>query len=300
MDDRFQFWKNSASWPDDAYGFVFLARALQRIGTALFNDEWTGAEVVTAAPIEAWHDIMLRIPQSRISQARQQYHRDLGALIASTDPSKLAWISEKYRVLTPLRTVPSLGRLSFDHLDDGVRTRRVLSEESRIYGESLLAEENQKRTEAKVRWTRVVGLVKDALRDGKLEYVTLPTHGGAFSAPQPKEWWNVPSIENRLTMCQMNPTSPYGSGFAGNVYEYIFVREADLEKLLPQPPRPTTSDEVKAIEDRAASVYDRLQAENGGRKPGTRAHEKACKAEGINSTPARRVWRLKNEGKYGK
>lgn len=298
MDDRFRFWKNPASWPDDAYGFVFLARALQRIGTALFSDEWTGAEVVTAAPIEAWHDIVLNLPQSRISQARQQYHRDLGALIASTDPSKLAWISEQYRVLTPLRTVPSLGRLSFDHLDDGVRTRRVLSEESRIYGEGLIPEENRKRNEAKERWARVLCLVKDALRDGKLGYVTLPTHGGAFSTQRPKEWWNVPSIENRLTMCQMNPAAPYGFGFGGNGYEYIFVIEADFERLLPQPARPTTSDEVKAIEDKAACIYDRMQAENGGRKPTTRAHEKACKAEGIKSTPARKVWTLKKDGNY--
>lgn len=297
MDDRFQFWRSPASWPDDAYGFIFLARALQRAGTALFNDEWTGAEVVTAAPIESWHDIVVRTPQSRISQARQQYHRDLGALIASTDPSKLVWISEKYRVLTPLRTVPSLGRLSFDHVDDGVRTRRVLSEDSRKYGESLLADENQKRTEAKARWARVVGFVKDALRDGKLECVTLPTHGGAFSAPQPKEWWNVPSIENRLTMCQMNPVSPYGSGFAGNSYEYIFVNDADLERLLPQPPKPKTSADVKAIEDRAAAIYDRIKAERGGNLP-YRVHEDACALEGIKSSPARKVWKLKNKGEY--
>ncbi|UYZ07524.1 hypothetical protein CFBP5507_00450 [Agrobacterium salinitolerans] len=172
MDDRSRFWKNPASWPDDAYGFVFLARAIQRIGTALFNDEWTGAEVVTGAPIEAWRDIALSIPPSRLSQARQQYHRDLGALIASNDPSKLSWKVETYRVeppLQPLRTVRDAtrsGPWSTVPSDDGVRTRQVLSDEAVKYGEGLILEENRKRNEAKERWARVLCLVKDAIRDG--------------------------------------------------------------------------------------------------------------------------------------
>lgn len=218
---------------------------------------------MTAAPIEAWQDIVLRIAPSRISQARQQYHRDLTALIASTDPSRLTWITEKYRALTPLRTVPSLGRLSFSHNDDGARTRQVLSDESRLYGESLIPEENQKRIEARDRWTHVVALAKDAMREGRLEFVTLPTHGGVFSTSRPKEWWNVPSIENRLTMCRINPAAPYGSGFAGNGYEHIFVNEADLERLLPQPPKPKTSEGVKAIEDRAIEIYEHIKARDG-------------------------------------
>lgn len=269
MDDRSRFWKNPASWPDDAYGFIFLARAIQRIGTALFNDEWTGAEVVTGAPIEAWRDIVLSISPSRISQTRQQYHRDLGALIASNDPSKLSWKVETYRVeppLQPLRTVRDAtrsGLWSTVPSGDGVRTRQVLSDEAVKYGEGLIPDENRKRNEAKERWARVLCLVKDALRDGKLGYVTLPTHGGPFSAPRPKEWWNVPSIENRLTMCQMNPTSPYGSGFAGNSYEYIFVKDADLERLLPQPPKPKTSQDVKAIEERALELYNQIKVRDG-------------------------------------
>lgn len=297
MDDQFQFWKNTVSWPDDAYGFVFLARAIQRIGKATFAGEWTDAEPFAAPLIET--------PQSMIQRgvpalaALEAYRKQLSALIASSDPSKLSWKVETYRVrppLQPLRTARDNPRSAVPS-DDGVRTRQVLSDEAVKYGEGLIPEENRKRNEAKARWARVLCLVKDALRDGKLGYVTLPTHGGAFSAPQPKEWWNVPNIGNRIAMCQMNPNAPYSSGFAGNGYEHIFVKGADLERLLPEPPKPKTSADVKAIEDRAAAIYDRIKAERGGNIPG-RIHEAACASEDIKSTTARKVWRLKNKGEY--
>ncbi|WP_425647941.1 hypothetical protein [Agrobacterium leguminum] len=267
MDDRFQFWKNPASWPDDAYGFVFLARAIQRIGKATFAGEWTDTEPFTAPPIETLQSMIERgVPALAALEA---YRKELSALIASNDPSKLLWKVETYRVrpsLQPLRTARDAtrsGPRSSVPSDDGFRTRQVLSDEAVKYGEGLIPEENRKRNEAKERWARVLGLVKDALRDGKLGYVTLPTHGGAFSASQPKEWWNVPGIENRITMCRMNPAAPYGFGFAGNGYEYIFVGEADLERLLPQPPKPKNSDEVKALEDRAIEIYKQIKARDG-------------------------------------
>lgn len=294
MDERFQFWKNSASWPDDAYGFVFLARAIERIGKATYVDEWTGSEPFTVPPIETPQDLIARgLAGAAYQRAKEDYLRELSTLIASTDPSKLTWKVETFDVVLPLRTA----RSSPISPDDRIGTRQVLSDDAVLYGKSLIPEENRKRNESKERWARVLGLIKDALRDGKLGYVTLPTHGGAFSAPQPKEWWNVPNIGNRIAMCQMNPNAPYSSGFAGNGYEHIFVKGADLERLLPEPPKPKTSADVKAIEDRAAAIYDRIKAERGGNIPG-RIHEAACALEDIKSTTARKVWRLKNKGEY--
>ncbi len=295
MDDQFQFWKNSASWPDDAYGFVFLARAIERIGNATYVNEWTGSEPFTAPPIDTPQDLIARgLAGAAYQRAKEDYLRQLSTLIASTDPSKLTWKVETFDVMLPLRTA----RSSPISPDERIGTRQVLSDEAVLYGKSLIPEENRKRNESKARWARVLGLVKDALRDGKLGYVTLPTHGGAFSAPQPKEWWNVPSIANRITMCQMNPDTPYGSGFAGNGYEYIFVREDNLDSLLPLPPKPKTGDDVKAIEDKAAAIYDRLKAENDGRGPSSRLFEYTCKKEGILTSHSRPVWSRKSKGQY--
>ncbi|UXS31366.1 hypothetical protein FY152_04360 [Agrobacterium tumefaciens] len=294
MNERYQFWSKPNLWPDDAYGFVFLARAIRRIGKATYADEWAGNELFTAPPIETPQDLIARgLAGGAYQRAYEDYLRELSALIASTDPSKLSWKVETFELLLPLQTA----RSSPISPDDRVGTRRVLSDEAVLYGRSLIPEENRKRIKAKDRWARVVGLVKDALRDGKLGYVTLPTHGGAFSSLRPKEWWNVPDIENRLTMCRMNPAAPYGSGFAGNGYEHIFVKEADLEALLPPPPKPTNSDAVKAIEDKASAIYDQIKAERNGHIT-RNLHQKACALEGISSGVSRRVYELKNAGKY--
>ncbi len=297
MDDRFQFWRSQATWPDDAYGFVFLARAIQRIGKATFAGEWTDTEPFTTPLIET--------PQSMIQRgvpalaALEAYRKELSALIATNDPSKLSWKVETYRVrppLQPLRTARDNPRPTAQS-DDGVRTRQVLSDEAVKYGEGLIPEENQRRNEAKARWARVLGLVKDALRDGKIGYVTLPTHGGAFSAPQPKEWWNVPSIENRIAMCRINPVAPYSSGFSGNGYEHIFVDGADLSRLLPAPPKPKTRADVKDIYARAGRLYDKLEREG---RPMTRdSFQDECLAEEeITSTYSREVYALKLNGEF--
>lgn len=298
MDERFQFWKNPASWPDDAYGLVFLARAIQRIGKATFAGEWTDTEPFTPPPIETLQSMIAKGMPAAAALAA--YRKELSVLIASNDPSKLLWKVETYRVrpsLQPLRTARDNPR-STAPSDDGVRTRQVLSDEAVKYGEGLIAEENRKRNEAKARWARVLGLVKDALRDGKLGYVTLPTHGGAFSSPRPKEWWNVANIENRLTICRMNPAAPYGSGFAGNGYEHIFVDGADLERLLPQPQKPKTSADVKDIYARAGRLYDRLEREGNGHV-GRENFDKACWVnEKIRTTHSRPVYTLKLDGEF--
>lgn len=294
MNERFQFWTNPGSWPDDAYGYVFLARALLRVGRAMYPHEWTDSEPFAPPPIETKQDIIARSRSgAEYGRGVENFLREISKLIASNDVSKLSWEVESYRVLTPLRTARSLPGTA----DNGLRTRQVLSAEAVRYGESLVPEENQRRAKAKERWERVVSIVKGALRDGNLECVTLPTHGGAFSSIRPKEWWNVPGIESRLTMCRLNPEDPFSAGFAGRGYAHIFVSGNSLSQILPPPPKPKTAKEIKGKEDAAALIYDRLHTEING-NVSRDAHEEACKAEGISSTISRLVWERKKVGAF--
>jgi hypothetical protein len=52
-DDRQRFWLHQAKWPKDALGMVFLGRALERVGAALFPREWTGNEPAVNASLTA-------------------------------------------------------------------------------------------------------------------------------------------------------------------------------------------------------------------------------------------------------
>lgn len=57
----------------------------------------------------------------------------------------------------------------------------------------------------------------------------------------PTEWWNTEGWQNRFTMCQMNPKKPFGIGFAGDDYCWIFLTRESLEKfLISQPFAPVT------------------------------------------------------------
>ena|SRR5215831_7842144 len=42
-----EFWAKPHAWPRDPLGYVFLARAVEEVGRALFGEHWTAKEVTT-------------------------------------------------------------------------------------------------------------------------------------------------------------------------------------------------------------------------------------------------------------
>ena len=51
-----------------------------------------------------------------------------------------------------------------------------------------------------------------------------------------REWWNTEHWHNRFMMCQLNPSDPFGRGFEGDNYCWIFLRKESLEKYLQRQP----------------------------------------------------------------
>ena len=51
-----------------------------------------------------------------------------------------------------------------------------------------------------------------------------------------REWWNTEYWLNRFMMCQLNPSNPFGPGFEGDDYCWIFLRKESLEKYLQRQP----------------------------------------------------------------
>ena len=71
-----EFWARPHTWPRDPHGYVFLARAVEEIGRAMFGEEWTGKEVTTehvrSLPYQAQgtvgdasyaHDVLMKLPK---------------------------------------------------------------------------------------------------------------------------------------------------------------------------------------------------------------------------------------------
>ena len=62
-----------------------------------------------------------------------------------------------------------------------------------------------------------------------------PERGGALTLIPP-EWWNTESNHNRFVMCQINPRDPFGNGFAGENFAWIFVTRESLDRYVTSQP----------------------------------------------------------------
>jgi hypothetical protein len=58
-DSRLALWKAQNQWPSDSGGYLFLPRALDRLGSALFGDQWLGTEPACnhLDPLPDWNDV---------------------------------------------------------------------------------------------------------------------------------------------------------------------------------------------------------------------------------------------------
>ncbi|TCB05134.1 hypothetical protein E0H93_17580 [Rhizobium leguminosarum bv. viciae] len=225
-----KFWANEDDWFDDAYGYVFLARALKAAGKALYPAEWTGTEPLTREPLsDLWFVVGGRkFPQPRSSVSGPSV-AEVRRLLLIHAPEKLEeQLSTNARRLQPLRTARDASRGSAAVYGT---PRMELTDQSWTDGVEVAAHENERRQAALDRYAGAQKFLKDAIRDGKLKFVLLPLRGGQpFSPPMPAEWWNVKDVSNRFYKCQMDPGKPDSPHIGGD--RWIFVDGGDLEKLL--------------------------------------------------------------------
>jgi hypothetical protein len=48
-----QFWSHPSAWPRDTPDWIFLARAFQKVGSAMFGQHWTGEETVAKSELDS-------------------------------------------------------------------------------------------------------------------------------------------------------------------------------------------------------------------------------------------------------
>ncbi|QKK31887.1 hypothetical protein FE844_020885 [Rhizobium indicum] len=283
-----KFWANEDDWFDDAYGYVFLARALKAAGKALYPAEWTGTEPLTREPLsDLWFVVGGRKflqPRSSVSGPSVDEVRRLLLIHA---PEKLQeQLSTNAPRLQPLRTARDASR--------GAATvygtpRMELTDQSWIDGVEVAARENERRQAALDRYAGAQKFLKDAMLAGKLKFVLLPLRGAQpFTPPMPAVWWNVKDVSNRFYKCQMDPGKPDSPHIGGD--RWIFVDGGDLDVLLKAATpltKPKDSEEAGEIFEKARTIYDELRAAG----PLSRTvFVKACRKLSIPSTVSRPVY----------
>jgi hypothetical protein len=291
-----KFWANEDDWFDDAYGYVFLARALKAAGKALYPAEWTGTEPLTREPLsDLWFVVGGRkFPQPRSSVSRSSV-AEVRRLLSIHAPEKL--VEEQANTspdIQPLRTARSNmslvgGLASIGPMPVNGMPRMELTDQSWRDGVEVAARENERRQAALDRYAGAQKFLKDAIRDGKLKFVLLPLRGGQpFSPPMPAEWWNVKDVSNRFYKCQMDPGKPDSPHIGGD--RWIFVDGGDLDVLLKAATpltKPKDSEEAGEIFEKARTIYDELRAAG----PLSRTvFVKACRKLSIPSTVSRPVY----------
>ncbi|MDC9808399.1 hypothetical protein [Rhizobium binxianense] len=233
-----KFWANEDDWFDDAYGYVFLARALKAAGKALYPAEWTGTEPLTREPLS---DLWFVAGERKFLQPRSSVSRssvaEVRRLLSIHAPEKL--VEEQANTspdIQPLRTARSNmslvgGLASIGPMPVNGMPRMELTDQSWKDGVEVAARENERRQAALDRLAGAQKFLKEAIRDGKLKFALLPLRGGQpFTPPMPAAWWMVKDVSNRFYKCQMDPGKPDSPHIGGD--RWIFVDGADLEKLL--------------------------------------------------------------------
>jgi hypothetical protein len=281
----FKFWANESEWFDDAYGYVFLGRALKAVGKALYPTEWTGKEPTTREPLrDLWFDAGRKLlqPRSRVSQSSAAEVRRLLSIHA---PEKVEEQQSSAPEIQPLRTVRDAVRGPAT----AYTTRRMeLTDRSWKDGVEVAALENERRQAALDRYVGAQKFLRDAMRDGKLKFVLLPPHGGEFSAAMPAYWWNVKDASNRFYNCRMDPQRPNSPNVGGD--RLIFVDGDGLDALLKTAAplsKPKDSEEAGALFEKARAIYDEMR---GTSQLSRDTFEKTCRSQGIPSTVSRSVY----------
>ncbi|MEP7452829.1 hypothetical protein [Phyllobacterium sp. SB3] len=207
FDESMKFWVTTERWPQDSSEYVFLARAVHQIGRHRFPGEWLGSEVTASN--------LLGNPQSQ-----KPLPPSPGA---ATDGQKIRAYLILNRNNPDRGPLPLTSKLSFSDAEWELALKTA-------------AEIDRKQKTAISRFSQTVDIVIKALVDGQLISVLRPGGGGAFSSPLDKSFWNSENLRQRFQACMMNRSDPFGHGFAGKGYEYIFIEKESLDSFARTPP----------------------------------------------------------------
>jgi hypothetical protein len=191
-------WEAPNKWISDPEGFVFLPRAIDRVGKAAFSNEWTGAEPTTPIipslpPVSAFASRQVRLEVHDLLRAEcPQFQR--GPLKPPFDPSFTNTEWEAAQELCQrkyLETQPAL-----------------------------------------LRFNKVCETVASGCRSGALVSAWRPRDGGGMT-PIPTVWWNTEGevLRSRFIHFSLDPKHPFQAGLTEQ-RAWICVSSASLDAFI--------------------------------------------------------------------
>lgn len=206
------FWLQKHLWPSDPADYVFLTRAVNRIGQAMFGSEWDGREP-TAKPVHA-------LPERGKAEARDELRAY--EILKAISPDFVARERDKHADWKPKHD-PRTGRLL--PASDKMTADDWLVAQKHVQGQ------NDAIAPALRRFIKVQQEIARACEAGELVSALRPSRGGTMQTV-PRQFWNTERWRDRFIWCQMNPKDPFSIGFAGENFCWIFITAESLEKFV--------------------------------------------------------------------
>lgn len=202
------FWIERGKWPQEAFGYVFLAQAVVEVGTVMFPGEWNGYEGNASVPDPLPADFKLPDGRQVVTPqplAERRHRNAVGNALA------------KHRGWTKPHGSPNLWKFSAEEWADGI---------------ALVRAENSSRLARLGKFKAVLAAICKAALSGELVTALRPVPGGHVGAPLPVHIWNTENYRPRFHLCRMDPGDPFGNYLAGPRHQYIFVSRVSLDKFL--------------------------------------------------------------------
>lgn len=230
---RVTFWKKEDSWPQDAGGYIFAARAIRILGTHIFSDTWSDQAPATQLTWELPKHLHLDTPRHELDRGIR--------LLKSYD--------SRYRRRCPngLVNVATFEFPTSSEWAEAVERSRKLRDES---------------WNSFAPFFRTAAIMERACLDGVIRTATRAPLGGAFTC---REWdfWNSEQAWQRFDLCRVVADQPFAPAKPDEPFEWLFVEESTLRNFMNQKSEDDTPPKFEEAD--AAKLREREQPK--GRKP---------------------------------
>ena len=211
-------WADEWTWPEDDVQHVFLARAAQAVGVALFKENWTGEEPM------AKMEVALPDHYRPDNLSNAQWLRAINLLKTHKPKS--------WKAAPPVRSFGlSLLKKSTNLSRTNKRGSLPNFKNSQWKAVVKIARKEDEDNEKKVdRWSKVQRYLVDRLKAGEIASFTRDLEGGPFNDVAASHW-NTEAWPPRFESCFINPDAPF-SPTDRQSSKYLFVSGAALDQSL--------------------------------------------------------------------
>lgn len=260
------FWADPSGWPVEKPGYVFLARAMNLIGKALYPTKWTGAEPWAEKVPAALPEAPGIASKLELTKEMERAYRLIGKELPRPTYSRPGpRLSENKDAAAPDFGTGALGGPKFGGGKFGqspiaqekasglIPLPQVVFSPVPALTTEEWAEARRRSieivldaTEKHERWWQVMQFTWRALVDetpASLVCVLRNDDTGKYE-PTDRDWWNNEGYASRFGLCQLDKARPTkqrqferghnirSSEYLGSDYRLIFVTEASLESAL--------------------------------------------------------------------